>query len=451
MASDENQPASAEPESGRRVDGHRVDDGRIDGRGIGWKLTVVLCLVVLSLGVAGVMLIFSTEPTATRGGAAKETAMLVDVVPVKRGSHHPEIVAMGTVTPAQDIILSPRIEGRIVRRSDSFTPGGFVDEGEILLQIEPDDYENTLRRRESELRHAVADLEVEMGRQNVARQGYELLEETLSAENEALVLRKPQLNSARADVEAARAAVDQAELDVERTRIRAPFRAHILSRNVNVGSQVSPGAELGRLVGVATYWVEATVPLGKVHRLTFADDGDASGSPVKVRNRSAWPEGAYREGRLFRLIGALEDRTRLARVLVSVDDPLAHENPPSDLPALMLGSYVESRIRSDAIDDVVRLNRNYVHKDDTVWVMEEGALDIRHVGIVFNDAEYAYIEEGLEDGDRVVTTNLTTVVDGARLRLQSSGASPRDGDSEDGGGDGENETDGSPPPTTPSE
>jgi len=425
MTNNDDQAASAEPETDRRIDDSRVDGRRIDGRRIGWKLTVVICLVVVSLGVAGVMLIFSTEPTATRGGATKETAMLVDVIPVTRGSYHPEIVAMGTVTPAQDIILSPRIEGRIVQRSDSFTPGGFVDEGEVLLEIEPDDYENTLRQRESELRHAVAELEVEMGRQNVAKQGYELLDETLSAENEALVLRKPQLNTARADVEAARAAVDQAKLDVERTRIRAPFRAHILSRNVNIGSQVSPGAELGRLVGVDTYWVEATVPLGKVHRLTFADDGDASGSLVKVRNRSAWPEGAHREGRLFRLIGALEGRTRLARVLVSVDDPLVHEDPSSDLPALMLGSYVEARIRSKAIDDVVRLNRNYVHRDDTAWVMEEGALDIRHVDIVFNDAEYAYIEEGLEDGDRVVTTNLTTVVDGAKLRLQNPGAAPQ--------------------------
>ena len=61
-------------------------------------------------------------------------------------------------------------------------------------------------------------------------------------------------------------------------------------------------------------------------------------------------------------------------------------------------------------------------KGDTVWVMRDGALDIRQVRVVFRDAAYAYIDSGLSDSDRVVTTNLATVVDGVRLRTRSTDA-----------------------------
>jgi len=385
-----------------------------------WKKTLLICSIILIAAAALTTLIFFTEPTATRVGATKETAMLVDVTDVERGTFRPTIVAMGTVEPAQDITLSPRVSGEILERSPKFTPGGFVKKGEILLQIDPADFENTLQQRQSELRQAIADLEIEMGRQDVARKDYQLLDETLSPENEALVLRKPQLNSARANVESARAAVEQAELELQRSSIKAPFDAHILRRNVNVGSQVAPGDNLGRLVGLDTYWVATTVPLSKLRWLSFPDSEGEMGSEVRIRNRTAWPEEAYRTGYLYKLVGTLEEQTRMARVLVAVPDPLAYRNDSTDVPALMIGAFVEARIRAREIPDVIRLERDYIRKDGTVWIMEEGKLRIRGVDIVFQDAEYAYITSGLNDTDQVVTTNLTTVVDGAPLRVEGS-------------------------------
>ena len=390
------------------------------------KKTLLICGGILLVGVCLTALTFFTEPTATRVAATRETAMLVEVAEVHRGDYRPTIVAMGTVEPAQDITLSPRVGGEIVSRSPAFTPGGFVDKGEALLQIDPADYQNTLQQRNSELRQAVSDLNVEMGRQNVALKDYQLLDEALSAELESLVLRKPQLNAARAKVEAARAAVDQAKLDLERTTIKAPFHAHILSRNVAVGSQVSPGDNLGRLVGLDSYWVVTTVPLSKLPWLSFPQADGETGSEVRIRNRIAWPEGTYRIGYLHRLVGALEDRTRMARVFVSVPDPLSYRAESSDLPPLMIGAFVETRIGAEPITDVIRLVRDHVRADDTVWVMEDGKLSIRTVEIAFRDADYAYVTDGLRDNDRVVTTNLATVVEGAPLRVKAGDAGQAD-------------------------
>lgn len=381
------------------------------------KKTLIICMIILIAGAVITAIIFFSEPTAERSGATKETAMLVDVTRPEYGSFRPVIITTGTVQPAKDIMLSPRVSGRVTRLSEHFVPGGFAGKGEVLLQIDPADYRNTLQLRKSDLSQAIADLHVEMGRQDIARMDYELVGDTLAKENEALVLREPQLNATKARVKAARAAVEQARLDLQRTTIRAPFDAHILERNVNVGSQVAPGNNLGRLVGMNTYWVVVTVPVSQLRWLSFPKAHSSKGSEVIVRDRSAWSEGEYRTGELYKMVGALEEQTRLAQVLVSIRDPLGHQSDSSGQPRLMIGAFMETRIEGNELEDVIRLDRDYVRNNETVWVMEKGKLQIREVNILLNDAKYAYITDGLTENDQIVTTNLTMVADGAPLRI----------------------------------
>lgn len=394
-------------------------------RALGWKATLVICGAILLAGTAVIAVILSTEPTATRETVTKKTAMPVAVIQARSGTFRPTIVAMGTVQPAQDIVLRPRVSGEIVERSDDFVPGGFVDKGDVLLQLDRGDYAAALHQRNSELRQAEAQLEIEQARQAIAERGSRELEQSGRAKRRELVLRRSQVNAAKGAVEAARAAVEQAELNLQRTTIKAPFDAHVLSRNVNIGSQVSAGDELGRLVGNDTYWVETTVPVSKLNRLSFPDNGESIGSQVRIRNRTAWPEGTHRIGHLYKLVGELEQQTRMARVLVAVEDPLAREPQNSDAPHLMIGAYVENRIQAAPLKDVVKLERDYLRQEDTVWVMGDGKLDIRDVQVVFRDNDYAYISAGLSDGERVVTSNLATVDEGAPLRLKAASATAK--------------------------
>jgi len=391
------------------------------------KKTLLICLAILVVAGGVTAFIFLTEPTATQAGATKETAMLVEVAEVQRGTFRPEIVATGTVQPSEDITLSPQVSGEIIRRTNAFIPGGFIKKGEVLLQIDPADYRNTLQLRKSDLQQAKAELAIEQGQQDVARQDYELVDDMVDIENTNLVLREPQLNSVKARVEAAEAAVRQAQLNLQRTTIRAPFDAHILSRNANLGSQVSVGDNLGRLVGMDEYWVVVTLPLSKLPYISVPTNGQR-GSEVRIRDPKAWKPDQYRTGYVYQLVGALEDQTRLARLLVSVPDPLAYQN--DTLPALMINSFVETHIQADSLADVVRLNRDYLRENQTVWVMEASELSIREIDVAFMDAQYAYINRGLKETDQVVTTNLSTVVDGSPLRTAksdstNSGAAPQ--------------------------
>jgi RND family efflux transporter MFP subunit len=391
------------------------------------KKILYICLAILLGGVLFTTLIFSTEPEAQREGATVETAMLVDVHTVEKGTYQPVIVATGTVQPIEDVTLSPLVGGQIIRRAPAFAPGGFVKKNEVLLQIDPADYENTLALRKSELLQSQTTLDTEMGRQKIAEQDLRLItqdslfgSDPLTENETQLVLRTPQLNAVKATIGAARAAVSQAELNLERTTIRAPFDAHILTQNVTKGSQVAPGDDLGRIVGTDFYWVTATVPIAKLQWLHFPNGEDDQGALVRIENPTAWKKGDHRVGHLDRQIGALDNQTRLARVLIKVPDPLATQQTSTAGPKLMIGTFVEVRIQADSVPNVVQLNRDYVRSNETVWVMKDGKLEIRNVDIVLNDDEHAYIRSGLSDGEHVVITDLSTVTNGIGLRTMET-------------------------------
>lgn len=379
---------------------------------VGIISSTLVCLLILAASAAAIVVIQQTEPTAQQIQATRKSAALVETLSVQRGTYAPSLVVLGTVEPAQDIVLSPRVSGQVVELSSTFAPGETVRKGDLLLQIDPADFENALSVSQSELEQAEASLEIEEGRQTLAEKELALLEDSIDEMNTALVLRKPQVASIRAQISAAKAQIEQARVELERTRVTAPFDAHILSRSVNVGSQVAPGDELARLVGIERYWIMASVPIRSLRWVQFPD-ADGEGSPVTLRHPNTWPPGAQREARVSRMIGTLDEQTRLARVLIVVNDPLAHTEKG---PPLILGTLLEARIEGRSIEDVVRLPREYVREGDTVWVMKEGQLEIRDVEIVFRDADDAYIREGLENGEDVVTTTLATVAEGIRLR-----------------------------------
>lgn len=376
--------------------------------------SVIACILLLGAAAWASRTIFASEPQAQREGATRKSAALVETVAAKVGTYQPILRVLGRVEAASDVVLSPQVAGRVLAIEPDFVPGGTVSAGDPLLRLDPADYEPMLVMRESELRAAEADLDIERGRQQAAQREFELLGGDIDPDNRSLVLREPQIAAIQARVDAARASVRLARLDLERTIIRAPFDAQILTRDANVGSQVAMGDTLGRFVGSDEYWVIASVPLRDLRWLRFADEA-ASPSTAIIRMPTAWGPDANRTGTVTRLIGTLDRQTRLARVLITVPDPLAKE---SDEPALLLDAIVQVELEARPIENVVRIDRDYLRQRDTVWVKQGGQLSIRETDVAYRDAKYAYIRAGVKSGDSIVTTSLATVTDGLPLRTE---------------------------------
>jgi RND family efflux transporter MFP subunit len=268
---------------------------------------------------------------------------------------------------------------------------------------------------------AEAELELERGRQALARREYELLGRELAAADRDRVLRAPQWAQAQAVLDAQRAALERANLDVGRTRITAPFDALVRTRDVEPGAQVSTTARLTHLVGIDTFWIEVVLPLERVRWLRFPGDDEDQGSTVVVADPSSWGEGRTRQGRVLRLLGDLESGGRMARLLVEVEDPLGLYGK-ADTPRLLLGAYVRVRIEGREVHGAIALDAELVRDGHRAWVIgRDGKLEIRDLAIELRDGGRVLVRSGLVDGDRVIATNLSTPVEGMALEARPEG------------------------------
>lgn len=109
---------------------------------------------------------------------------------------------------------------------------------------------------------------------------------------------------------------------------------------------------------------------------------------------------------------------------------MAREDTTETQRELIIGGFVEAEVQAREIEDVVRLNRDYLRTNQTVWVNEDGELSIRDVEIILTDSEYAYISSGLREGEEVVITNLSTVSEGVKLRTEESKNTSRNNNEE---------------------
>lgn len=379
----------------------------------------LIALAVLAGAALAVYSMMSSQPTAGRGGDAatrESRPVLAEVVRVERAPAAAVVEAYGEVMPAERVEVAPRVSGEVVEVSPKLEAGGRVAKGEVLAQLDRGNYRIALEQARSDLAKARADLKIEQGNQEVAKTEAELLGEDLTAEERALVLRKPQLDSAQADVAAAKAEVERARLDLARTTIRAPFDAVVQRASIEVGSQVSVGQTIAELVGTERFYVDVAVPTAKLQYITAAEDRAGQGSKVVLDNPSAWPEGDTRTGEVVRVRPNLTEKGRMAQLRVAVPEPLDRD------PRMLVGAYLRARIQGTPLGEVVALHRAYLRENDTVWVMTaDGSLEIRAVNIAYRGPEHVYVDVGLAQGDRIVTSDIATPTSGMRLRTRDDG------------------------------
>lgn len=387
-----------------------------------WRFGLPLLVLLIALVLAVVLV--QTAPKATRDPVPSQ-ARLVEVRPVTVSDVVTEIEAMGTVIPALEVVLHPQVSGEVLSISDELVPGGRFRKGDELLRIDPADYELAVRQRDSERAQAQSNVSIERGQQVIARREFELLGEPTGGDDSALMLRRPQLAAVQASLAMAEAALERARLDLSRTRIRAPFNAIVQSREVNTGARVTPVSTLATLVGTDRYWLELAVPVDQLRWLQIPGVTGSTGSAVRIYNETAWGAERFRRGRVIRLAGDLEPESRMARVLVAVDDPLALQTDAGAVPVLLLNSYARAIIEGQTLSGVVRLDRSLLRDQDRVWVLgEDGRLQIRRVTVAFRGLDSVLVSAGLSAGDQVVVTDLTVPVDGMPLRRATSPSPP---------------------------
>jgi RND family efflux transporter MFP subunit len=315
------------------------------------------------------------------------------------------------------------VAGEVVQAHPEFTVGGIIRQGELILQIDALDYQLLVAQKQREVADARYALKLELARQDIARHEWALLDgnHSIPEDDAELALRKPHLEKAQADLAGAQAELKAAELQLERTRIYAPFNAIVRSTLVEKGSQVAAQETLATLAGTDEYWVQASVPVDRLQQIQIPDRRHQSGA----RARIIYHGGAVRAGRVVKLLSDLEAEGRMARLVISAKDPLGLNGPADGLPAMLIGEYVRVEIQGQPIDSAFRIPRTALRDDTHVWVAgKQDRLEIREVRTIWRDAQSVLLEEGLQPGDRVVISDLATPVAGMDLKIENSDRPP---------------------------
>ncbi|MFO7494514.1 MAG: efflux RND transporter periplasmic adaptor subunit [Desulfobacterales bacterium] len=384
----------------------------------------LLVIAILAAAAIGARYISDTRPTA-RQRPPQAAVALVEVTAVQPSSEQVVLQAMGTVVPAREITLTSQVSGEVIQLHPEFVEGGFLSEGSEVLRIDPLDYQLSVTRLQGEMANARYELDLELGRQDVAQREWDLLTAGKpTAPGEAdLALRKPHLAKARAELAAAEANLQQAQLNLARTTLRAPFNAIVRTRHVERGSQVSPQTPVATLVGTDTFWVQTAVAVDRLQSFALPRRPEEPGARAVIRQGPKAHDGRPREGQVVRLLGDLEPEGRMARVLVAVPDPLDRRHPAEDRLPLLIGDYVRVEIQGHRIDGVYRIPRSALRDNTRVWVVTDQArLSVRPVELAWRDAESVLVRSGLQPGDQLIVSDLPAPVDGMAVRIKSDGA-----------------------------
>ncbi|MBD8527873.1 efflux RND transporter periplasmic adaptor subunit [Pseudomarimonas arenosa] len=353
-------------------------------------------------------LLMATAPQTARKPPTRE-ARLVEVVTLQPSSQQVMVSAYGEVEASQRIALSAQVSGRVIYLSPQFVPGQRIRKGEVLLKIDPADYQVALDNALANLASAEAALAQERGSQAVAQGDFEVLDLQVEPAERALMLREPQLQSAMAMVASAKAAVAQARLNLSRCEVTAAMDVLVVSRNVGVGAQVGgANAVIGEVAAASPFWVPLLVPVDSLRWIELPSN-EGPGSAVSLRDVSQ-PTAAPWTGRVIQLLGSVETAGRRARLLVEVDPT----SSPSELP-LLLGSYVEAQIAGRRLSQVFQLDPAWLD-GDRIWTVREGQLRAVELEVLHRDSGKVLARGALSATEQVVSSLLASAVEGMAVR-----------------------------------
>jgi RND family efflux transporter MFP subunit len=382
-------------------------------------MRLVICLLLIAAGIVGARLLIATKPKVNRR-PPERMAPLVRTAVLQPENYTFSIPAMGTVIPSRETGLEVPVSGEVIYVHSEFTEGGMFAQGTKILQVDPKDYELAVQQKRKALADAEYALKLEQGHQDVARQEWSLLygDKAVSKGESDLALRKPHLEKVQAEIAAAKAELEQAEINLKRTTLTAPFNALVLNSYVELGSQVSSQKRLADLVGTDTYWVQISLPIDRLRWVQVPNGDQGAGSEVDIFYRA----DNVKTGRVARLLPDLSKEGRMARLLIEVADPLDLQAKGEKQPMLLIGEFVRVSIEGEELHNVYRVPRSALRNDREVWIVDgESKLAIRPVKTIWRDQDTVVFQDGFKSGEALVISDIPAPVAGMDLRVEQNG------------------------------
>ncbi|MGO4892435.1 efflux RND transporter periplasmic adaptor subunit [Flavobacterium sp. W21_SRS_FM6] len=377
----------------------------------------VIPALILVATVVLFQFIMGNPPEAQRGFTPKTAKIVVETHTLQAQSYQVQVDSYGIVKPRTQSNLVAQVSGQITQISAQFREGGFFSKDDVLVQIDDRDHLADVKTAQANILLAEQSLLEEQARAKQAITDWQRLGN--GQEASSLVLRKPQLEAAKASVLSAQAALDKAQLNLERTQVKAPYAGRVLTKNVDIGQVVANNSELAEIF--ATDKVEIRLPVrNKDLELLelpeqFRDAGLASsGAMVEFQSdlvgQQAWV------GSLVRTEGAIDANAQQLYVVAQINDP--YKATATNRYPIKIGQYVNAKIAGRNLQDVLVIPNSTIYQGSYVYIVEDGVLKRKDIEIRWQNSRQSIIAKGLEAGQQLVLTPLGQVSSGTAVSIK---------------------------------
>jgi len=379
-------------------------------------LRILLPLVILGIGYFGFGILAEKEPPEKR---SRPTPRVIEteVTPMNRLDYRVTLSTQGIVRPHNETLLTPRVSGRVVKIAPNFESGSFFEKNDILLELDPSDFLAALSAAQARLARAEASLAQEDARAKQALLDWRDLGYTDPPT--ALVLRKPQLKEAEANVKAAQADLLSAQNDASRAQVRAPYAGRVRGRSVGLGQSVSPGTTLGEIFSTDFAEVRLSLSARELIHLDLPNNPDDPPIPVTLTDALASENPASWQGQIVRTEGSLDEKSRKLFIIARVDDPFALKEKNAAAPPLRIGQPIRATLQGGLIENVFVIPRSSLLRPQEIVLIEPEKLTIARTRIspIWSDAQNLIVRDNITEGWLLSTSRLPSAPEGAPVTI----------------------------------
>ncbi len=395
--SDDHSPPSVAPEE-------RLRPGLL-----GIVVRIVLPIVLLVVGIIGYGKLSIKQPEeAPPRPEAK--AIEARVNELKLQDYQMLVPSQGHIRAHSLVTFTSQVSGRVQIIHPTFEEGAFFKKDDVLLEINPIDFQVALISAQAQMAGAQLNLDKEEALAEQARLDWKDL--GYKDEPSALVRREPQLKAARQTLALAQAQEASALRNLERTKVTAPFDGRVLTRTVGVGQTIGAGTPLGGIF--ATDYSEVRLPVStlRLGDLTLPEDTDDPPLSVTLQDGLDEDSTTAWDASILRTEGALDARTLELFAIARIEDPygLKSEKVP-----LRVGQPVTAAIPGRMLEDVFVIPREAVSRLSRIRVVnpETMKLGTAYIRPLHSDDDHiVFKSSSLEDGTLLVLTRLVYAPDG---------------------------------------
>jgi RND family efflux transporter MFP subunit len=381
----------------------------------------VFPILIVAFASIGTWALLNARPEVATASVAPP-ALLVDVIEAERDSVTFSVMSQGSVAPRTQTTLVAEAAGQIVEVAPVFVSGGFFRKNDVLIRIDPRNYESAVKRARAAVARAETQLATETATASYAREDYLKLQRLNpnTAPASALALRKPQLLAAMAELQSAQADLEKAEGDLDRTVIRAPYDGLVRQKIADIGQYVNVGTQLA--VTFAIDIAEVRLPVTQNDLQYLELDKLRSGVPLNVELKAefggettSWP------ALVTRTEGVFDAETRVLYLVAQVPDPYGLETGAQGTAVpLLMGTFVSAEIDGRSGGDLFVVPRQSIYRGETIWLVDDNStIRPSTVDIVRSDEQYFYVSGGIVEGDRYCATAVEQPLPGMKVRVSS--------------------------------